>query len=186
MLNLYIANLGKYNEGYLVGDWIELPFSENELNDLFARIGLGKYINGEYVHGVEVDGGIYEEYAIHDVETDIEGLYSEIGEYSSLSKLNDIADSVNGLSNHDQKKINALLEWGVCDNIFQAIKKIEEYHLMEEIGNEFDLGYYWIEESGCYDIPKFLQGYIDYEKFGRDITFDGRGFMSSHGWLEVC
>lgn len=186
MLNLYIANLGKYVEGYLVGDWISLPYSEDELNELFVKIGLGQYINGEYVHGLEVDGGIYEEYAIHDVETDIEDLYNEIKEYSSISNLNDIAESINGFNDHDQKKINALLEWGVCDDIFQAIEKIDDYNLMEDIENEFDLGYYWIEESGCYDIPSFLQGYIDYEKFGRDITFDGNGFMSSHGWLEVC
>lgn len=27
MLKIYIANLGKYNEGELVGKWVELPYA---------------------------------------------------------------------------------------------------------------------------------------------------------------
>ena len=29
-LNVFITNLGKYNEGELVGKWIELPLLDNE------------------------------------------------------------------------------------------------------------------------------------------------------------
>lgn len=31
ILNIWIGNLGKYNEGELKGDWIELPVSEETL-----------------------------------------------------------------------------------------------------------------------------------------------------------
>ena len=31
MLNVWIGNLGKYNEGELVGDWLNLPVSKKEL-----------------------------------------------------------------------------------------------------------------------------------------------------------
>ncbi|MEE7988226.1 antirestriction protein ArdA, partial [Clostridioides difficile] len=31
MLNIYITNLGKYNEGELIGEWAELPVNEEEL-----------------------------------------------------------------------------------------------------------------------------------------------------------
>ena len=47
-MQVYIANLGKYNEGELVGDWFSLPLDEEVIAE---RIGL----NAEY-----------EEYAIHD------------------------------------------------------------------------------------------------------------------------
>ena len=37
MLNVWIGNLGKYNEGELVGEWLELPVSKKELDTFFKR-----------------------------------------------------------------------------------------------------------------------------------------------------
>ena len=31
MIKVYLANLGKYNEGELVGEWLELPCTEEEI-----------------------------------------------------------------------------------------------------------------------------------------------------------
>ena len=58
-MRIYIANLGKYNEGELVGAWFTPPVDYDEMAE---RIGL----NDEY-----------EEYAIHDYE-----LPFEIDEYT--------------------------------------------------------------------------------------------------------
>lgn len=49
-MRVYIANLGKYNEGELVGAWFTPPVDYDEMAE---RIGLN---------------GNYEEYAIHDYE----------------------------------------------------------------------------------------------------------------------
>ena len=49
-MQVYIANLGKYNEGKLVGGWFSFPLDEEVIAE---RIGL----NAEY-----------EEYAIHDTD----------------------------------------------------------------------------------------------------------------------
>ena len=49
-MRVYIANLGKYNEGELVGAWFEPPIDFDEVKE---RIGLNDQ---------------YEEYAIHDYE----------------------------------------------------------------------------------------------------------------------
>lgn len=49
MLKIYIANLGKYNEGELVGKWVELPCED--LDEVLKEIEV-------------VDGTAYEEYAI--------------------------------------------------------------------------------------------------------------------------
>lgn len=70
MLKIYIANLGKYNEGELVGKWVELPCED--LDEVLKEIEV-------------VDGTAYEEYAIHDYESDIEGL--NIGEYDNIFSL---------------------------------------------------------------------------------------------------
>ena len=47
---VYIANLGKYNEGYLVGAWFTFPIDEEDVTE---KIGLNEQ---------------YEEYAIHDTD----------------------------------------------------------------------------------------------------------------------
>lgn len=31
MLKIYLTNLGKYAEGYLIGEWVELPITDDEL-----------------------------------------------------------------------------------------------------------------------------------------------------------
>lgn len=62
-MRIYIANLGKYNEGELVGDWFTPPVDYDEMAE---RIGL----NDEY-----------EEYAIHDYE-----LPFEIDEYTPIEE----------------------------------------------------------------------------------------------------
>ena len=37
---VYIANLGKYNEGYLVGDWFRFPLNDNaEYSDVRSDEG---------------------------------------------------------------------------------------------------------------------------------------------------
>lgn len=189
MLKLYIANLGKYNEGYLVGDWITLPYTQDELNYLFVKIGLGYYdrLNGgEYVHGLHVGGCVYEEFAIHDVDTDISALYRSIGEYDNLDRLNEVAELLEGLDEHDQKKVESIMEWGTESNFIDAVENMDNYVLYEDINSEEDLGYYWLEESGCCEIPEHLRYYIDYEKFGRDMSINGNGMFTEYGWLEAC
>ena len=74
-MQVYIANLGKYNEGELVGDWFSFPLDEEVIAE---RIGL----NAEY-----------EEYAIHDTDN----FPMEISEYISISELNRIYEQLEEL-----------------------------------------------------------------------------------------
>ena len=70
-MRIYIANLGKYNEGELVGAWFTPPVDFEEVKE---RIGL----NDEY-----------EEYAIHDYE-----LPFEIDEYTPIEEVNRLCEMV--------------------------------------------------------------------------------------------
>ena len=45
MLKIWIGNLGKYNEGELVGDWIDLPKSEEKIEKFLKEV-VG--LNNEY------------------------------------------------------------------------------------------------------------------------------------------
>lgn len=71
---VYIANLGKYNEGYLVGAWFTFPIDEEDVKE---KIGLNEQ---------------YEEYAIHDTDN----FPIAIGEYVSIEELNEMGASGSG------------------------------------------------------------------------------------------
>ena len=69
---VYIANLGKYNEGYLVGAWFTFPIDEEDVKE---KIGLNEQ---------------YEEYAIHDTDN----FPIAIGEYVSIEELNEMYEMI--------------------------------------------------------------------------------------------
>lgn len=37
----FVTNLGKYNEGELVGEWVHFPTTEEKMKEVFERIGIG-------------------------------------------------------------------------------------------------------------------------------------------------
>ena len=40
-MRVWVGNLGKYNEGILVGEWITLPMPKNQLDDILRnKVGL--------------------------------------------------------------------------------------------------------------------------------------------------
>ena len=42
LISAFITNLGKYNEGALVGQWVPFPTTAEELQRVFSAIGIGK------------------------------------------------------------------------------------------------------------------------------------------------
>lgn len=147
MLNIYVTNLGKYNEGELVGEWVSLPCAD--LEEVYDRIG----INEEY-----------EEVFITDYETDLSGL--EVNEYQNIEDLNEQAEELEGA---DAEMIAAILEaeggtiWDALE-IANTATFYPGYSLL-------DLAYELVEE--CYDLPEIAQRYFDYEAFARDLSYDG-------------
>lgn len=172
MLKIYVANLGKYNEGHLVGEWLELPCTEDEMQNLFVRIKLAHFENGEYVEGYEENGSIYEEHAIHDFETDIEGL--KVNEYSSISELNELAETMEDFEEYEKIALQAFLENG-CD-MEESIEHVQnsDYSIYYGCDDMEDVAQEYADETGLLDsIPESLRGYFDFEAFGRDMGFEG-------------
>lgn len=167
-LEAFITNLGKYNEGELVGEWIELPISDEELDKVYKRIGINEY---------------YEETFMTDYNCDVDLRLNEFGEYESIERLNEIAEKIADVG--DDLAAAIIEIYGVDDFLNN---NPDEYNLYSDINNEYDLGYYWIEESGCYDTKALgrLSYYIDYEAFGRDVALESDGAFSSYGWIERC
>ena len=190
MIKLYLANLGKYNEGILKGEWVELPLSETELEEVMVNIGVAHYDKeGNFVpYVIETDEKgyeyVYEEYAIHDYETD---LNISISEYSSLNDLNTVAEIV---EDFELDQVNALLDGGVIDmkdliegDLEEIMQNYSFIELEPNMNEEQEVGYAYVDE--IYGGPEYLskeilERYFDYEAFGRDILLSGEGFVSGN------
>lgn len=174
----YITNLGKYNEGYLIGKWISFPVNDDELETIFKEIGISSE--------PDLNGNVYEEYFMTDYEIDIPGL--EFGEYTSIETLNSSAETWESLTEYEKEIAAAIVEAGYENSIEDAAETVNDYTLMTDVKSDYDLGYYWVEESGAYDLRNLgnLAYYIDYERFGRDIHIETDGCFTSYGWLERC
>lgn len=163
ILNVFITNLGKYNEGELVGEWLELPATQKEIDDCLERIG--------------IDYEEYEEYFITDSESDY-GL--KAGEYDDLDDLNDKAEQLANLDDDELGIITALMEEGGYD-FDEALDELDNVQIYWNCNNMTDVAYEYLEESGALDgAPDFLARYFDYEAFGRDLQYDGN-FMFING-----
>lgn len=171
VLSAFVTNLGKYNEGRLVGEWLNLPTDTETVQDLFSRIG--------------IDGVRYEEFFITDFESAILGLHRYFGEYESLDELNYLAALVEELD--DPAKFEAALEYGDHSGSVQEIinltQNLDCYELYAGVDSEEALGYYFADELNAIDIPAHIQPYFDYEAYGRDLALEGGEFVSG-GYIE--
>ena len=163
-----LTNLGKYNEGNLVFEWLDLPFTDEQFKKALEKIG--------------IDGKRYEEYFISDYETDITGL--KIGEYENVEELNDLITQYESLCEYEQNKISAIIESeGISLN--EAMECLDDIELYQDVNSDYDYGYYLIEESGIYDTKALgvLSNYLDYESFGRDTRLEESGDYTSYGYV---
>ena len=166
MLTAFITNLGKYNEGELIGKWINFPISEEELQEVFAEIG----INEEY-----------EEFFF----TDYEDNWFNLGEYESIDTLNEIGEILEDMEDSEEV-FQALLEDGY--DIYEAIEIVKEcdYMFYDNCNDMTDVAYKYIEQTGMLDnVPEFAQRYFDYEQFGRDMDIEGHFYECGNGFIEV-
>ena len=173
MIEAYITNLGKYNEGELCGEYLKLPAEKSDVQELLARIG--------------VDGVLYEETFVTDYETDIEGLYRLLGEYESVDELNYLASMLADLEKWELEKFEAALECGdYTSNVEQLInlaQNLDCYEFYPDIEDEEDLGVYYARELDSLSIPEHLEHYIDYEAYGRDMAINDGGVFTKNGYI---
>lgn len=172
MLNIYLTNLGKYNEGFLVGEWLKLPCEEEEIEACLKRIGIGS--KDEF-------GCPYEEYFITDYECDY-GL--KVGEYSSLSTLNEYAEQYEDLDDGQRLIVKAYLQ-GVSDNFQEALDHCDDAQIWYGVDSMTDLAERRCDAYGILDpIPDHLKCYFDYKRFGRDLDIEGTFIQIDEGIVE--
>ena len=156
MLEAFITNLGRYNEGYLDGVYLKLPAEKEDVQALLKKI--------------HVDGVRYEEIFITDYETDVPGLYDCLGEYESIDELNHLAHVLQEVEDqHDMDKFAAAVELGErtgsIKDLINLAQNLDCYYFYPDIKDEEDLGLYFVEELGALDIPDNLRAFFDFEAY---------------------
>lgn len=174
-LRVFIENMGAYNEGRLVGEWVTLPITEDELKEVLERIGC-YYVDDE---GNEHNTN-YEEYFFTDYECNIDIDWSDY-EYSSIDDLNELAEN---MENWDADMLEAAADvWG-----FDSVvgDDPDNYILYSGVYTHSELGEYYALEIQCIDFGgnSVLENYFDFEAYGRDISFEADGGFTSYGWIE--
>ena len=188
MLKVWIGNLGKYNEGELVGEWLELPVSKKELNT-FLREKVGLQLTQEEVEkSLAETGNCYEEYMINDYETD---LPIKISEYENLDNLNLLATISENVS--DMEAVNAYVESQAemtveeLANLMEQADDIAYYKFSDTesfVSSETKMGFEMAEVTGLMDTLRELKidDFFDFEAYGRswengDITILDDGYI---------
>ena len=172
-IEAFVTNLGRYNEGALDGEFLKLPATTEEVQALFQRI--------------HVDGVQYEEIFITDYETNISGLYDCLPEYADLDELNYLAALLDDLDEGDREKFEAALSYGDYTgspkDLINLAQNLDCYEYYPGIRDEDDLGRYMIDEMGALEVPEYLQNYIDYEAYGRDVSLEDGGTFTKDGYI---
>ena len=175
----FITNLGKYNEGSLVGEWVKFPTTAEELQKVFERIGIGSK---------DDFGQPYEEWFITDYDCYVDGLYDKLGEYENLDELNYLASKLDEMSQGEYEQFQAAMEIGDHSGSLQEIINLTEnldcYDIYPDIRDHDDLGRYYIEELDAMQVPEHLRNYIDYEAYGRDIALEEGGEFTDFGYVR--
>ena len=173
LFEAYITNLGKYNEGELVGETLKFPTTTEEVQALLKRIG--------------VDGVRYEEFFITSFDGDVLGLYDYLTEYENLDELNHLACLLSELDQGELEKFEAVIDSGehtssVADLINLA-QNLDCYEFYPGVEDDETLGRIYVEDMEAIDVPEHLLNYFDYEAYGRDIRLEEDGHFAPEGYV---
>lgn len=158
MLSGFITNLGKYNEGQLIGKWIEFPITEDELEDAKNEIGINDF---------------YEEYFFTDWETDWNFSPSnEWGEYPNVEDVNEVVELLEQVERYGEmdwllayfeyqggSMVDALNNYEDRSRFYgeECYGAVEDV-LMEQYGID---GYALAVFMNCLDIEQFMDEFLN-------------------------
>lgn len=173
ILEAYVTNLGKYNEGELASTLLKFPTTKEEVQAALKRIG--------------IDNIRYEEIFIADYDGRLPELNACLGEYESIDELNHLACLLSELDRSDMEKFEAVIDCGehtssVAD-LINLVENLDAYEFYPGVGDDETLGRVYVEDMDAIDIPDHLLDYFNYEAYGRDVRIneDG-GFPTGAMW----
>ena len=156
MLKIYVTNLSKYNEGALVGEWVNLLCE-----------------------------GLEDELFISDYETDISGLkvaeYKDILQLNEIAEEIDNFDDEEVIifQAYLEQYTNDLQQ--ALDAVRQG-----NYRIYYDCDNMEDVAYQVVNDCGLLDgVPEEVKRYFDYEAYGRDIDIERTFIQVDNNIIEL-
>ena len=173
LFEAYVTNMGKYNEGALVGEYLKFPTTMEEVQALLKRIG--------------IDGVRYEEFFITSFDGDVLGLYDHLGEYENLDELNHLACLLSELDQSELEEFEAVIDSGEhtssAADLINLAQNLDCYEFYVGVTDDETLGRIYAEDMEMIDIPEHLRNYFDYEAYGRDIRINDDGHFAPGGYV---
>ena len=182
-LSAFVANLGKYNEGELIGEWVRFPVQQEEMEAVLDRIGIGE---------ADPFGNVYDELFITDMTTNAPKVGEILSHYENIEKLNYFAACVQALSENEYAKYKAVLEDGQSipengiDGLINLTFNLDRYDVLPAVRNDNGISLRpMTEQERMYSYSQSSQiegqtGLIGHLR--GDMDFDGNGFFTS--WTD--
>ena len=149
----YITNLDAYNEGDLVGEWLEFPTSIEEFQEVLDAIGADE-----------------DSWFVSDYDCTLYGFTGdELGEPPSYDELQEFAERLG-----DIEFRNVYEYTGDVDEAIHGIDNGDIY-FYPRIYTDKELGEYYVEElfGGVDQLgADTIEMYFDYEQLGRELDYD--------------
>ena len=144
--------------GHLVGEWVCLPITQDELQAVLTEIG----ITDEH-----------DQYIISESET--ENLDIPIAQYTNFSELNKLVARIDELATDDYAKLAAVLEWEAptdLDAIYDIIDRLDSYIFLPEVQDDTALGKYFANDCNMLHCTiERMKYYFDFYRYGRDLRY---------------
>lgn len=157
----FITNLSKYNDGYLIGEWVDFPIDKAKFEEVLDRNDIGE--------------GKDEEWFVTDYESNLPGFdWHELGEYANYDELQEFGEKLEEINKSGQAKAIANA-YEATDDIQRAIDGVlnGDITFYDGISTDYDLGDLVISEFYNGEIPDDLaERYFDYEALGRDLRLE--------------
>ena len=175
MLHIFLTDLQAYNEGHLVGRWLELPLTDFELQQALSEV----LTEGEAISGSED----HEEYFITDYEWIRDELF-DIDEYHNIHQLNQQLQDLEFKSDHELQALSFLLQQQLAVDIEDALTKVDDVIIYSNYSMN-DIAYDLMQE--CYqadNLPSIIANNIDYDGIARELELDGNYYQYGSDIIE--
>lgn len=158
MMKICLTNLRKFNEGYSIERWLELPASNEEIEETLKDIGINEECG---------------EYFISDYECDFPGII--IKENSTIDDLNDMADQLYDMNEEEIKIVTTIMKNENC-SLDKAREEIDNRLVIplkyNDSNTDVNLALSYIEKlyGDVINLDKETLGkYFDFKSFGEDL-----------------
>ena len=124
-------------------------------------------------------------------DSDVLGLYDYLDEYENIDELNELGHAL--LEVRDKgglETFEAALVFGKTHGQREGpnqpdARTLTSYRFYPDISDDEGLGHLYADELGTIDIPEHIQGYFDYEAYGRDMRINEGGVFAPGGYVAA-